>query len=89
MAKKTYNYGVSLTYRGRRYVWGNGTNYFGDFTLAMAKSIALSLNHIVREKEGIFKKPIKARPVKIYHGSVYSVLEKKGKKIMIVKRTHK
>lgn len=86
---KTFNYGVAVTHSGKRCIWGNGTNYFGDFEKKNAENIAKEFNALTKIGGTVFQKSVNAKAVKVFHGKTYNVLEKSGRKTLkIVKRKH-
>lgn len=81
------NYGVSVSYKGKRYVLGNHTNYFGDFTKPDATRLAKNFNIIAKKGHTIIKNP-KAKPIIIEHGAIYSCIEAYMNKLKIINRKH-
>lgn len=86
---KAANYGIALTWKGKRVVWGNRSNYFGDFAKVAAERMARSINELSKLGQTVFDKNVNARAIKVYHGKEYTVVEKAGNgRLRVIKRTH-
>jgi hypothetical protein len=82
----TKYWGISIGYKGKRYIYGNGTNGFDVYSVGYAKRFASFVNQGIKLGYSKFKKASNAKVTELHKGRTYNVIEWKSTCIVIKRR---